>query len=201
MIAINEQFAAQNKAQVDNFLSAVGIAAAGAEKFVELQTQAAKATFAEAAQHLKALTEAKDVQAISEMNAKAAQPSAEKFAAYSRNIYSIFTETGASLSKLVETQVGEFNKNLVTILDQAAKNAPAGSESAIAAFKKVIIERPLSFPALAAMARLNELGASLPPLIEPGKAGAHPAKLAVELPPKARLLHAGRDLSGWLNSW
>jgi phasin family protein len=138
MMTINEQFAAQNKAQIDNFLSAVGIAAAGVEKFVELQTQAAKATFAEAAQHLKTLTEAKDVQAISEMNAKIAQPSAEKLAAYSRNIYSIVTETGANLSKLVETQVNEFNKNLVTILDQAAKNAPAGSESAIAAIKTSI---------------------------------------------------------------
>jgi phasin family protein len=138
MMTFNEQFAAQNKAQVDNFLSAIGVAAAGAEKFLELQTQAAKATFAEAAHHLKSLTEAKDVQAISEMNAKVAQPSAEKLAAYSRNIYSIVTETGANLSKLVETQVNEFNKNLVTILDQAAKNAPAGSESAIAAIKTSI---------------------------------------------------------------
>lgn len=153
MMTFNEQVMAQNKVQIDNFLAAVGIAAAGAEKFVELQTQAAKATFAEAAQHLKALTDAKDIQAVNELNTQATQPSAEKFASYSRNIMSIVSETGTNLSKLVETQVGEFNKNLVTILDQAAKNAPAGSESAIAAFKSSLAVANQAYDAVSKSAK------------------------------------------------
>ncbi len=153
MTTINEQVVAQNKAQVDNFLSAVGIAVAGVERFMELQTQAAKATFAETAQHVKALTEAKDVQAFNDLNATATQPSAEKFAAYSRNVYAIVSETGANLSKLVEAQVSEFNKNLVTILDQAAKNAPVGSESAIAAVKSSIAVANQAFDAISKSAK------------------------------------------------
>jgi soluble lytic murein transglycosylase len=95
-----------------------------------------------------------------------------------------------ALGALADEEKSEHETAMLRELSALALAKAGKKDAAIAAFKKVIIERPLSFPALAAMARLTELGASLPPLIEPGKAGAHPGKLSVELPPKARLLHA-----------
>jgi soluble lytic murein transglycosylase len=56
-------------------------------------------------------------------------------------------------------------------------------------FRTVIDDAPLSFSALASAAHLADLKVSVPPLIEPGKAGAHRSPLAVELPPKVKLLH------------
>ena len=42
------------------------------------------------------------------------------------------------MNKLVEEQVAEFNKQVVTGLDKFVKSAPAGSELAVAAVKTAI---------------------------------------------------------------
>ncbi len=73
---------------------------------------------------------------------------------------------------------------------EAAALAGAGQKQrAVKRFRKVIDDAPLSFSALASVAHLAELKEAVPPLIEPGKAGARRSPLAVELPPKVKLLH------------
>ena len=74
-------------------------------------------------------------------------------------------------------------------LEGAALAGAGQKDRAIKTFNKVIDEAPLSFSALASVARLSELKASVPPLIEPGKAAAQRAPLSVELPPKVKILH------------
>jgi phasin family protein len=148
MITVSEQVIAGNKAQIDNFLTAAGITVAGVERLVELQTQAAKAAFGDFAQHLKSLTEVKDVQAWTEAQTRASQPAADRVAGYTRNLYAVVSETNANLTKLVETQFTEFNKNCVSALDQAAKNAPAGSETTLAVAKSAMAAANQAFDAL-----------------------------------------------------
>ena len=46
--------------------------------------------------------------------------------------------TQAEINKLLEEQVSEFNKQVVTNLDKVVKTAPAGSEVAIATVKSAI---------------------------------------------------------------
>ena len=70
--------------------------------------------------------------------ATAAQPALEKAIAYSRSVYEVATQTQGELTKFVETQAVEFNKNLVSGLDKFAKNAPAGSDVAVAAVKSAL---------------------------------------------------------------
>jgi soluble lytic murein transglycosylase len=94
-----------------------------------------------------------------------------------------------ALAALADAEKSEHESAALLELAALAHMKAGKKEAAIAGFRRVITERPLSFPALAAMARLTELGAPIPPLIEPGKAGAMAPKLVVELPPKARLLH------------
>jgi len=81
---------------------------------------------------------AKDAQAVASLSATAAQPVLEKAIAYSRGVYEIATQTQAEMNKFAEAQTGEFNKNIVDYLDKVAKNAPAGSNVAIAAVKSAL---------------------------------------------------------------
>src|SRR5690606_7882272 len=57
-------------------------------------------------------------------------------------------------------------------------------------FRRVIAERPLTFEALAAAARLRQLGESEPPLIAPAPSGDLVVPLEVQLPDKVARLHA-----------
>jgi soluble lytic murein transglycosylase len=73
-------------------------------------------------------------------------------------------------------------------LHGVALAAAGNKKAAAAAFRGVIADHPLSFPALAAAARLQQLGETPPPPIEPA-ASSHVRGLGdVPLPEKARLL-------------
>ena len=62
----------------------------------------------------------------------------EKTAQYVKSVYDVATATQNELNKLVEEQVSEFNKQVVTSLDKIVKTAPAGSDVAVAAFKSAM---------------------------------------------------------------
>jgi hypothetical protein len=66
------------------------------------------------------------------------QPMAEKTAAYSRHLYDIASGTGAEFGRTFEAQAAEAQKKLLAVIDNAAKNAPAGSETAVAVFKSAV---------------------------------------------------------------
>jgi hypothetical protein len=50
----------------------------------------------------------------------------------------VATDTQAEFGKLIDEQVAEFNKEVVSSLDKMIKSAPAGSEVGIAAVKSGI---------------------------------------------------------------
>jgi soluble lytic murein transglycosylase len=62
-------------------------------------------------------------------------------------------------------------------------------DEAVAAFKEVVQRFPLTFPALAAAARLRALGSELPPWLEPATSGATPTPLELKLPAEVAMLH------------
>jgi len=88
--------------------------------------------------YTKSLLGAKDPQEFASLSATAAQPALEKAIAYSRSVYEIATQTQAEMSKFTETQTSDLNKNIVGYLDKVSKNAPAGSDVAIAAVKSAL---------------------------------------------------------------
>ena len=133
-----EQVAAAGKAQLDATVRFATIAAAGAEKLLDLQFKNARATFDEIVKNAKAFTELKDISQIASWAGTSFQPSMDKAAAYAKSFYDVATGTQQEISALLEEQVGEFNKNVSVAMDAAFKSAPAGSESAVAAAKSVI---------------------------------------------------------------
>ena len=133
-----EQFAAASKANLETLFGLTTKAFEGVEKLVELNLQVAKATLAESAENTKAALAVKDVQELLALQASLLQPSAEKAAAYSRHLYDIATSSTTELTKTAEAQMGELQKSFTSVVDGALKNAPAGSESAVALVKSAM---------------------------------------------------------------
>ena len=138
MNATTEQFASANKANVETLLTIANTAFASAERLAALNLNTARAVLEDSVANAKALLAVKDVQQLVAMQATLAQPAVEKAVAYSRSVYGIATQTQEELSKVVESQFSEMNKTVATALDKAAKNAPAGSDVAVAAVKQAI---------------------------------------------------------------
>ncbi|UUZ71059.1 phasin family protein [Polaromonas sp. P1(28)-8] len=133
-----EQILASHKANIETLFGLTSKAFEGVEKLVELNVQATKAALAETANHTQAVLGAKDAQELLALQAGLVQPLAEKTAAYSRHIYDIASAASAELSKTFEGQAADAQKKFVGIVDNAAKNAPAGSETAVAVMKSAV---------------------------------------------------------------
>lgn len=133
-----EQILASHKANIETLFGLTHKAFEGVEKLVELNVQATKAALAETANHTQAVLGAKDAQELLALQAGLVQPLAEKTAAYSRHIYDIASAAGAELSKTFEGQAADAQKKFVGMVDNAAKNAPAGSETAVAVMKSAV---------------------------------------------------------------
>jgi len=134
----SEQLVALNKANLEAAVRFAGIALEGAERMLEVQLKAAKGAFAEGVHQAKALAEVKDLQELAQLKNSLAQPSLEKATSYVKSVYDVAAATQTEINKLVEEQVAEFNKHVVTGLDKVVKSAPAGSEVAVAAVKTAI---------------------------------------------------------------
>ncbi len=133
-----EQLMAWNKAYLETAVRFAGIALEGAERMLEVQLKAAKSAFADGVQQAKVLADVKDPQEFAQFKNTLVQPSLEKATSYVKSVYDVAAATQSEINKLIEEQVSEYNKNVVTGLDKMVKSAPAGSEIAVAAVKSAI---------------------------------------------------------------
>jgi phasin family protein len=133
-----EQFAAAQKANIEAFFGLSAKAFEGVEKLVALNLQVARASLAEVAESTQAALSIKDPQAFMALQAGLLQPGAEKAVAYGRHVADIFAGTQAELSRVAEATVAEGQKKVLSLVDSAAKNAPAGSENVVAFVKTAI---------------------------------------------------------------
>lgn len=133
-----EQILAAQKSNLETLFGLTNKAFEGVEKLVELNLQVAKSGLGEVAEHAKASLSAKDAQELLTLQATLLQPAAEKAAAYSRLVYEIASGTNAEVSKIAESKIGEAQKSFLAVVDNAIKNAPAGTENAAALVKSAI---------------------------------------------------------------
>ncbi|GGY07214.1 phasin family protein [Paludibacterium paludis] len=135
MFAINENFSKISANGVETALRFAQISLDGTERLVKLQLELSKQTLEDQVKVTRELTTAKDPQeALLKVNALSGQ-SAEKAVSHSRELYEIVSNTQASLTRLAEEQLGQFNKALIGSLDNLSQNAPAGSDTFLNAFK------------------------------------------------------------------
>ena len=133
-----EQIAAAHKANIETMFGLTQKAFEGVEKLVELNLQATKAAMAESANSAQAMLSAKDAQELLALQAGLMQPLADKTMAYSRHLYDIASGTTAEFSKAVEEQATDAQKKLMVMVEDAAKNAPVGSETAMGMMKNAV---------------------------------------------------------------
>jgi phasin family protein len=133
-----EQLVALNKAGLETAVKLAGVALHGAERILDLQVRVTKNAIADSVENAKAIAGAKDLQQLAAIKDSMTQPTIDKATAYAKGVYDATTATQAELSKLIEEQIAEFNKQVVEALDRMVKTAPAGSEVGIAALKSGI---------------------------------------------------------------
>ncbi|MDE2418859.1 MAG: phasin family protein [Burkholderiales bacterium] len=133
-----EQVVAAQKANLETLFGLTNKAFEGVEKIVELNMTASKAALSEVADHSQSVLSVKDAQELMALQQSLLQPLAEKTAAYSRHLYDIATATGAEFTKAAEAQATDAQKKFAGLVDSAAKNAPAGSESMVAMMKSSV---------------------------------------------------------------
>ncbi|MGO4378390.1 TIGR01841 family phasin [Pseudoduganella sp. RAF53_2] len=142
MFSIPEQFSNATKANLESqfalFSSLTNKAFEGVEKVVDLNLTAAKASLEESSAAAKQLLSAKDPQEFFTLSAAQAQPTAEKAIAYGRHLASIASGATAEFSKAAEAQIAETNRKVISLVDEVSKNAPAGTENAVAIFKSAL---------------------------------------------------------------
>jgi len=135
MSAIPEQVIATQKASLDNLLAVQGTFFNGFEKLVDLNLKVIKATLDEVAQKSQEAIELKDTQEAVAFTSGLVQPGAEKALAYSKHVYDIVSGVQTELSKLTEAGIAQGQDHVAQAIEQLSKNAPTGSESAIALLK------------------------------------------------------------------
>lgn len=133
-----EQIAAANKAQFDTLFGLTNKAFEGMEKLLELNLQVVKSTLAESQENAQRALSVKDAQELLSLQASLAQPVAEKALSYSRHLYEIASSTQAEFARVAEAQFEDQNRKVQSMVDNVAKNAPAGSETAVAVMKSAI---------------------------------------------------------------
>ena len=138
MMMTADQFAASNKANLETFAGLSTKTFAGFEKFAELNLAAAKALMTESFSHVQSLLAAKDPQAAFALQTGLVAPMTEKAVSYSRHVYGILMESGAEYTKAVEGKTAEAQKAITQVMENVSKNAPVGTESAVAVLKSAL---------------------------------------------------------------
>src|SRR5690606_11551354 len=77
----------------------------------------------------------------------------EKALAYGKHVYDIVSGVQGELAALAETQVASGQQQLSEVIDQFSKNAPTGSESAVALMKSSLATATSAYDSLAKAAR------------------------------------------------
>ena len=133
-----EQIMTAHKSNVETLFGLTGKAFEGMERLVELNLQVARIAMTEAAETTQAALSVKDAQELMALQASLLQPAAERAAAYSRHLYEIAASTGAEVNRVAEATSAEAQAKFMAVVDNAVKNAPAGTENAVALVKSAV---------------------------------------------------------------
>ncbi|KKB61234.1 hypothetical protein WM40_24355 [Robbsia andropogonis] len=138
MTIFPEQLANAHKHQVDVWFGLAAQAYAGADKLLQLNTAAAKALLEDGHTHAKQSLDVQDPREWLAIQGAAVQPLTEKATSYAQQVYQILTATNAEFARAIETQAEAQQARTEQILDSFSRNAPAGSETAVAAVKSAL---------------------------------------------------------------
>lgn len=142
MFTIPEQLSAASKATLESqlalFAALTNKTFEGVEKAIDLHLSATKESLDESNAAAKQFLAVKDAQDWLSLVSAQSQPNAEKALAYGRGLASIASGIQAEFSKAAEAQIAETSRKVLDLVEEMSKNAPAGTENAIALMKSTI---------------------------------------------------------------
>ena len=142
MFTVPDQFStvakANLEAQLSMFTNLTSKAFESMEKMVDLNLNIAKASLEDGSIAAKQLMSAKDPQEFFSLTAAQAQPTAAKAIAYSRHLAGIAAGAHAEFTRAAEEQIAETGRKVSSLVEDASKNAPAGSENLMALMKSAM---------------------------------------------------------------
>lgn len=156
-----EQFVAAQRAMLETAQSVGLKSLEGLGRLVDLNMQALRGNLTDATAQMKSMMDVKDAAKFAEHASGLAQPAAEKAQAYVKQAYEIVSATGAEIAELVQKQVAASQELAVSMVDTAAKGAPAGSEQVFSIAKNGLSAARSAYEqAVVATKRMTEVAES-----------------------------------------
>jgi phasin family protein len=138
MYQLAEQLVKLQKANIAAALRLAGIASDSVERLLEVQLHATRSTLSDGVQQARVFAEAKNLNELAQVRKALAQPALDNAANYVKELCDVAVATQSEISKLVEEQVSEFNRQIVNGLHQIVTVVPADSDVAVAAVRSAM---------------------------------------------------------------
>ena len=112
----------------------------GIEQLSQLQLATLRSASEETFEVASQLLAARDPQGVTSALGTLAHPArqAERLMEFNRQVYDLLSSTQADIAKLGERQAASSAKQVQELVDEIAKNAPAGAEPAVAVLKSAV---------------------------------------------------------------
>lgn len=123
------------------------------EKLVDLNLNVAKASLEESRACMTQFAAAKDPHEFFSLASAQAQPTTDKAFAYAHHVVNIASAAQADLTKAAHAKFAEMSNTVTELVDDASKNAPAGSENIVAMLKSTIVNTNAGFEKLSKTAQ------------------------------------------------
>ena len=136
----SEKLQAAHKANLDLLEQVNSKLLKGFEQLSHLQIAAIRSASEEQFASARKLLDVRDPQAFTAFISSIAHPAqnAERLMEFNRKVYDLLSSTQADIAKLGERQVAQNTQQVQELVEEIAKNAPAGSESAVAVLKSAV---------------------------------------------------------------
>ena len=136
----SEKLQASQKANLELLQQLNSKVLKGFEQVTSLQINTLRTISEESFSNVSKLVDARDPQTFTSVLATIAHPAqqAERVLEYGRQVYDLVSSLQADLAKLGESQVARNTQQVQELVEEIAKNAPAGSESAVAVLKSAV---------------------------------------------------------------
>lgn len=112
----------------------------GTEQLTQLNIKTARAALDTSFANYRALLAVRDAQGMADLQSTLGNPSAqmEQVMEYGRQVYDVCSSTQAGVTSLLEEQMVSNTQRMQGIVEEMARNVPAGAEPVVAAFKSAV---------------------------------------------------------------
>lgn len=134
----NAQVVAIQQAAVDGLIQVANVQIESAKQIADLQFAAVREAVEEGVKNVQSLSNVKDLNEAVALQAGVGKPAAVKSLALTKRVYEIVARANEQIKAIGEAQVAKVNEQITSALDNAAQNAPAGSEPVFAFVKSTL---------------------------------------------------------------